>query len=69
VDKIYGQILQLGSVASHLKDLVRLAEIESRTGISSKINDYIEMNLESSVRNMTKLVHQLNPKMDHVDSS
>jgi hypothetical protein len=49
--------------------LVRLAEIESRTGNSSKINDYIEMNLESSVRNMSKLVHQLYPKMEHIESS
>ena len=54
IDKIYSQILQLNSVASHLKDLVSMSEIQKQNTHCQDMVDYIESNFENTVKNIIK---------------
>ena len=50
-EKVFAQVLQLGSVASHLKDLVKLSHIEKEPKKNQDlIYEYIEMNFENTVK-------------------
>ena len=60
LDKVYSQILQLNSVASHLKDLVNMSEIQKQNKSCEDISDYIEMNFENTVKSVIKQIQQHN---------
>lgn len=54
------QVLQLGSVATHMKDMIRLAQVgindKSNQENSDKITEYIETNFEGTVKNLVKII-------------
>lgn len=52
--------MQLGSAATHLKDLIRLAELgtqneDHQSPQQNKIINYVELNLENTVKNILRL--------------
>jgi len=57
-EKVYASILQLGSVAEHLKDLVGLAKLDQFKSNAEHIQEYIECNLENTIFQLIKTLHQ-----------
>ena len=52
--------MQLGSAATHLKDLIRLAELgtqneDHQSPQQNKIINYVELNVENTVKNILRL--------------
>lgn len=54
------QVLQLGSVASHLKDMMKLGQVgikdKTQKENYDKISDYIDSNFEGTVKNLIKII-------------
>lgn len=54
------QVLQLGSVATHMKDMIRLAQVgmndKENQENSNKITEYVETNFEGTVKNLVKII-------------
>lgn len=61
-EKVYAQVLQLRSVAEHLKDLVGLAKLDEYKSNTDQIQEYIESNFENSVLQLIKVLHEGNVK-------
>lgn len=58
-EKVFAQVLQLGSVASHLKDMVKLSYIEKDPKKNQDlIYEYVEMNFENTVKNLVKTIQE-----------
>ena len=61
------QVLQLGSVATHMKDMIRLAQVgindKSNQENSDKITEYIETNFEGTVKNLVKIIQGSDKQM------
>lgn len=63
-EKVYAQVLQLGSAAEHLKDLVALAKLDQYKCNVDQIVDYIESNLENTVYTLVKALNTSAQKAD-----
>lgn len=61
-EKVYAHVLQLGSVAEHLKDLIGLAKLDEYKSNADQIQEYIESNFENSVHQLLKVLHEGNVK-------
>ena len=61
-EKVYAHVLQLGSVAEHLKDLVGLAKLDQYKSNTDQIQEYIESNFENLVQQLLKVLHEGNIK-------
>ena len=59
-EKVMSQVLQLGSVGTHMKDMIRLAKVcmndKEHQGNANKIIEYIDTNFEGTVRNLVKII-------------
>lgn len=57
-EKIYAQVLQLASVAEHLKDLVGLAKLDEFKSNTDQIQNYIESNFQNSIYLLIKMLDE-----------
>jgi hypothetical protein len=76
-EKMVSQIIQLGSAAEHLKDIMRLAIVgkndTENAEASKKVINYIELNFETNLKYLLKLMHadknkESTTSLDNVDT-